>query len=785
MGAKTFFIWQNYRLKYNMMKRFSMISLFLFMIPLAGFSQPKQVTEKMWNPQPDEVYLQEISEKIKTESPVVSVAVSNETCVALLEGKIYRVDSEKLIQENNAPAEVIKLVTENGVIWALSAKGLYTLQNNQWKQVDNREFVDLCMHLGKLHAATSEEIFRLVDGKFETTKPADGYYGSDVTMVMEDGSQLLADPIELGPITGIESYSGTLYVLRPGKLVQFDGKTVNEDFIDWGKLPSNNTTDMLSFGNRVYVGTDRGLAELRGAALKTIKGSDGLPVENTTCLEKGFDNDLWIGTTRGAVRMVNGEFHYFGEGMWLPSMKVNDIAIGKNVVYVATDTGIGIIRYEPFTLLKKAAFFERELDEWGHKRLGFIHLLYQKNGEWVREVSDNDGGHTAPYLAAMCYKYAVTGDPAARAEAVEAFKAMIWLNKITGKDGFIARSIWSTTGDKDERGRHGSGGLPAKWYPSPDGKWYWKGDTSSDEVTSHFYAVSLFLDLVAEGKEKDVAREHLRRMASYIIDCGWTMHDMDGLPTRWARWNPEYLLRPYGYMDHGLNGLEALAYMETAIAATGEQKFKDGYQQLIKWGYPANTLRQKNTFPPENIAPWDDDLAFMSYYTLLRYATDPVLRSVYLRSLERSWEVKRIERMPWYNIAYGALTGNECDLEQSMKFFREWTLDCHDNNYFNSHRDDLFIEKGYTAYDGWVKILSPRDGFTDGTSRRINELDGHSNGRRIKEPTGYLRDYWMARYCGFITAPETKDAELTSVPKRPGMQLGAAPYTGPERPELY
>ncbi len=767
------------------MKRFSIACLMIFLLSLKGFSQPYQVTEKMWTPQNDEVYLQEISEKIQTEKPVTSVAVSGNVCLALLDGKIYRVDGEKLTADNSAPAEVKKLQPENGAIWALSAKGLYTLQNNQWKQVDNREFVDLCLHLGKLHAATSDEIFCLENGKFVTTKPADGYYGSDVTNLMEDGSQVFADPVELGPVTRLESYSGTFYVLRPGKLVLFDGKTVNEDFIDWGKLPSLKTNDMVSFGNRMYIGTDRGLTELRGAALKTIRGADGLPVESTTCLEKGFANDLWIGTARGAVRMVNGEFHYFGEGMWLPSMKVNDIAVGENVVYVATETGIGIIHYEPYTLLKKAAFFERELDEWGHKRLGFMHLLYQKNGEWVREVSDNDGGHTAPYLAAMCYKYAVTGDKAARAEAVEAFKAMIWLNKITGKDGFIARSIWSTTGDKDERGKSGSGGLPAKWYPTPDGKWYWKGDTSSDEVTSHFYSVSLFLDLVAEGKEKEVAREHLRRMASYIIDCGWTMHDMDGLPTRWARWNPEYLLRPYGYMDRGLNGLEALSYMEAAIAATDEQKFKDGYQQLIKWGYPANTLRQKNTFPPENIAPWDDDLAFMSYYTLLRYATDPVLRSVYLRSLERTWEVKRIERMPWYNIAYGALTGNECDLEQAMKFFREWTLDCRENNYFNSHRDDLFIEKGYTAYDGWVKILSPRDGFTDGTSRRINELDGHNNGRRVKEPTGFLRDYWMARYYGIIKAPETKDTELISVPKRPGVQLGATPYTGPARPEVY
>ena len=768
------------------MKRILVILLILISVMPAVIAQyPTQVTEKHWKPQNDEVYLQEISVKIPTDKPVVSVAEAGGVCFALVGEQLFSIENETLKPEIAAPSGIAVLKTENNEIWAIATDGLYRFKSGKWTKIDDRKYVDLCMHTGLLHAATKDEIFRLENDKFVTTKPADGYYGSDVTMMMEDGTQVLADAVELGPVTRIESYSGTLYVLRPGQLVLFDGKTVNQDFIDWGRLPSPNTSDLLSFGNRLYIGTDNGLGELRGASLKIIKGTNGLPVENTTCLRKGFDNDLWIGTTRGAVRLVNNEWQYFGMGMWLPGEQVNDIAAGKNIVYIATNAGIGIIKYEPFTVLKKAAWFERHIEEWGHKRLGFLHLLYQKDGEWVREVSDNDGGHTAPYLAAMCYKYAVTGDKAARAEAVESFKAMIWLNKITEHDGFIARSIWSATGDKDERGRHGSGGLPAKWYPTPDGKWYWKGDTSSDEVTSHFYSVAIFHDLVAEGKEKEVAREHLRKMASYIIGCGWTMHDLDGKPTRWARWNPEYLFRPYGFMDRGLNGLEALSYMEAAIAATGEQKFKDGYSQLIKWGYPANTLRQKNTFPPETIAPWDDDLAFMSYYTLLRYAKDPVLRSVYLRSLERTWEVKRPDHLPWFNFTYGALTGNDCELEQSMKFFREWALDCHENSYSNSHRDDLFMEPGYTSYDGSVKTLSPREAFSDGSSRRVNEQDSNRAGKRVKDPSGFLRDYWMGRYYGFIKAPETSDPKLTKVEPRTGQKFGAEPYTGPARPEVY
>ena len=739
-----------------------------------------------WNPLDDYEYLQEISLKIPTEHPVTSVAVLDNTCFVLMEGEIFTLNDNVFAKDNSAPKSVIKLLTEQGRVWATTPDGLFEFRNGKWEKADSRVYVDMCTHFGQIHAATRDEIFKLENGRFVTTKPADGYYNSDITMLMEDGSQVHAYPVRLGPVSRIESYSGTLYVLRPGKLVLFDGKVVSDDFIDWGTLPSTNTNDMLSMGNRVYIGTDRGLAELRSAALTAIKGADGLPVENTTCLSKGFDDDLWIGSERGAIRLTkNGKFHYFSEGMWLPNRKVNAIAVGDNKVYVATDGGVGIIQYEPFTLYKKAEWFQKHLEEWGYKRMGFVQYLYKKDGEWIREITDNDGSHTAPYLVAMSYKYAVTGDPDARAKAVDSFKSMVWLNKITERDGYIARSIWSVDGDEDQRGTTGSGGLPAKWYPTPDGKWYWKSDTSSDEVTSHFYAVSIFYDLVAEGKEKEVAREHLEKMASYIIDCDWTMHDIDGKPTRWARWNPEYLLRPYGYADRGVNGLEVLSFMQAAIEATGDRKFKDGYQQLIDWGYPENTIRQKNTFPPETIAPWDDDLALMSYFTLLRYEKDPVLRSIYLRSLERTWAIKRIERLPYFNFAYGILTGNEGEFEAAVDFLREWAMDCRQNSFFNSHRDDLFIEPGYASYDGTVKMLSGREAFTDIDGRRPTELDDTRGGSRAIAPVGYLRDYWKGRYYGILNAPESMQVDLDSVPDVMEGDAGSKPYTGTPRPEIF
>ncbi len=762
----------------------TIIILALFSWLLNGFSQKiYEHSHPHYKAQADEVFLQEISEKITSEVPITAIAVHEKVCYAVKEKRIFKLKGGVMEAVEASPNNVENLMVLDDNIWALTAEGLYRLVDDTWKKIDDRPYIDLCMHLGSLHAATSEDIFRLEGDHFVSLKPEGGYLSSDVTVLMEDGSQVLSDPVRLGPISKMASYSGTLYALRPGKIILFDGQVVDTDIVDWGILPSKNTRDLLSFGSRLFISTDRGLAVLRGAALTTLKGTDGLPYEDTKCLAHGFDNDLWIGTTRGAIRMLShDEWQYFGADHWLPGNRVNDIAADDKTVYIATDAGIGVIRYEPYTLLKKAAYYERHIKEWGLQRMGFVHTLTKKEGEWIREISDNDGGHTSPYLAAMSFKYAVTGDEEARHEALNSFKAMLWLERITPIPGYPARAIYSLDGDKGEMARHGSGGLPAKWFPSKDGKWMWKGDTSSDEVIAHFYSVSLFHDLVARGKEKELAKQHLVSIATHILENGWILKGMDGKPTRWGRWDPTYLLRPYGYMDRGVNGLEALTFMHTALNLSGDKKFKDGYEQLMKWGYHTNTIRQKNVFPPEHIAPWDDNLAFRSYYTLLRNTDHPALRSVYLRSLARTWEVKRIEEVPWYNYVYGAITGNDCEQQQSMDHLRAWQLDCVEHNFTNSFRHDLKTKKGYVPYESGTRAISPRESVVNRNSRYALVYDGGHNGNRAMEPSAFLRDYWMGRYHGLILAPTTDDPLLIDVTPRTGQQFGAKPYDGPPRP---
>ena len=785
------------------MTRFASPALLLAVfaaLALSAFAQSadpfmQSPEKRIWKPVKDEPFLQEIGQKIPTKSPVTDIAAAAGRVFAINDGEVCELVGSDLARLTGAPKDPLHLYAPDGTLWVTTEKGIHHFESGKWRKVDDRQYVGLCMHQGVVHAATKENAYRLEGDMFVCIEPPGGYRSADATFTMEDGTQVMAEPQEFGPLSGICSYSGMLYGERKRRLALFDGAAIVEEVADWGQLPSGNLRGMVAIGSRLFVGTDRGLGVLRGMACTAIQGKDGLPYEDLTCLAEGFDHDLWIGTSRGAIRMVDDEFQYFGLNLWLPGEKVSAIASAPRTVYIATDGGIAVIRYEPCTLAKKAAYFERQLDIGGHKRLGLVHNLsffrYDISKEmpekgWMREISDNDGGHTCKYLAAMSYKYAATGDEAARAEAENSFEALCWLQEITGERGYIARCVWCPTGDKFSREQIRSGGLFAKWFKTPDGLWEWKGDTSSDEVSAHFYGMSVFHDLAAKGKEKTRAAAHLTRLMDCILANGWKLNDPDGTPTRWGRWEPEYLLKPYGMYGRGLNALEAVTYAITAYAYTGNQKYRDALNQLAGWGYLDFIVRQRITFPPEQIAQWDDRLSFQSYWPALRYEKDPHLRAILMRSLDRTWEVKRVEQVPWFNFIYGSITGNDCEIKQGARHLREWMLDLEDHTYQNSHRTDLATTTGYVAYSIGTRAISPRESEAKRGDRGALYYDHKPKFHSITEPSGWLEDYWMGRYYGFILPPDpsTDPEALTLGPPVDDPRKRDTPYDGPPRPPI-
>jgi len=141
-----------------------------------------------------------------------------------------------------------------------------------------------------------------------------------------------------------------------------------------------------------------------------------------------------------------------------------------------------------------------------------------------------------------------------------------------------------------------------------------------------------------------------------------------------------------------------------------------------------------------------------------------------------------MQQVPFFNFTYGSLTGNDCEEQQAVKHLREWSLDLVNHNYRNSHRSDLAPQHGYVPYGGGTRALSPRETEAKWGSRSALQYDGGEDSKGVTPPVGWLEDYWMGRYYGFIQAPGARDTQFISVAPRAEKRSGAAPYDGPPRP---
>ena len=63
--------------------------------------------------------------------------------------------------------------------------------------------------------------------------------------------------------------------------------------------------------------------------------------------------------------------------------------------------------------------------------------------------------------------------------------------------------------------------IAPRWPTSADGQWYWKSDTSSDELDGHYFFYALYYDLVAKSDaEKQAVRAHVAGVADLELVGG-------------------------------------------------------------------------------------------------------------------------------------------------------------------------------------------------------------------------------------------------------------------------
>ena len=125
----------------------------------------------LWKPVADDVYLQEVGGQVRTTQPVTALAVYQGTLYAVTGGKLKMLSKEALQDVPGAPAGIRRLRSLNGALWATAEGGNYRFAVDKWQRIDEREMVDFCLHLGQVHAATADDLFRYEDGHWVNIKP--------------------------------------------------------------------------------------------------------------------------------------------------------------------------------------------------------------------------------------------------------------------------------------------------------------------------------------------------------------------------------------------------------------------------------------------------------------------------------------------------------------------------------------------------------------------------------------------------------------------------------------
>ena len=686
------------------------------------------------------------------------------------------------------------VVNRDSNLWLASKTGVFERQGGAWRKMLSGSTYALAVRDGDVWAGTWHGLYKIHAG--EAGPVADipavpvvalwaderGLIAATQSTLFEfDGAQWRTSPWTgskaIRALTR-DAAGGVWVATGMGAYYRQSGE-FREIYKEADLLAGDLRAVAVSPAGDVWLGGIAGLDVYRlGRRVEWHNTSDGMPNQEVRCLAVEPDGTVWAGTALGAVRRVGDRWSLRYSRRWLPSDDVRAIAVGRDkTVWVATTSGLSAIRRKRMTLAEKADHYLK-ICLARHVRAPYLveqcDLKVPGDTEhYTPRDDDNEGGYTGLYLAMESYRYAMTKDPGALENARKAFRAMKFLQEVTGTSGFFARTVvpaeWTKIHDGNEtipaetradRAVQNPRDKPLdnRWRRSADGKWLWKGDTSSDETTMHMFGYSVYYRLAADEAERSIIRDHVRRIVDYMIDGGFTFRDIDGRPTLWAVWSAEKLNGdPDWRAERWLNGLEILAYLHFAESVTGDAKYKLAARELIEKHHYDRYARHPLATEPSERTSFDQELAGAVLQLALQ-EQDPAMRPIYEEGLFFWWEHVRPEDSPFFNFLWASAahphSAGELNLDRAIDVLRDEPLDLVQWTVDSRKREDVRLLHQPMLDDTQVdRILPPSERATIRTDSNLYSAVRGEDGMSESSGVFWLIPYWMGRYQGYIQGP--------------------------------
>lgn len=536
--------------------------------------------------------------------------------------------------------------------------------------------------------------------------------------------------------------------------------------------------DVLKNGT-LAISSTGGLDIYRGMQrLTSLSSAQRIPSRVILGVTEDQDGRLWMPSPLGVVRRDGNRWRLRHSKRWLQSDDARSVAIDKNgTAWIASKSGVDAIFRKQWTLAAKAEYYldvlrKRHIREPGLVGPAVLTKVGDLSNSFI-EDDDNDGEHTGMYVAIESLRYAVTKDPKAKANARAAFRAMEILQEATGTPHFIARSVLPigtpplhevdrTYTDEEKREARlrdpREKPIAKRWLPTKDGKWLWKRDASSDEVDGHMFGYVMFYDLAADAADRKRIANLVDRIVGGIVSNDFVLQDIDGKGTRWGNYSPKSLNGDPNWNEERYgNSAEILSHLGVAFHMTGKKKYTDAARYLVqKHGYAENMGKLRYITPSE-ATHINDELLAMVFPNLLNYLILPDLLPSATKALRQWHQNCQRDHIPFYDFTYNTFSGSSVPLDQSIETLKEWPIDQIEWTVDNRFREDIVIDRTPGREDIKLTHILPRDemGLCNWDQEPYKAVIGR-NGMREDRPSDWLLAYWMGRYWGHITAPQTK-----------------------------
>ncbi len=551
-----------------------------------------------------------------------------------------------------------------------------------------------------------------------------------------------------GKCINVYVYDKSFYYLTDNAIYRLDGKK-------WTTLHKGESLTAVTFSpNEMIVGTVKGYYRLdryNGMRISEIDAKLPVPAITDVLLA---GSELWFTSADGAYLQEPDRYRYFAGRRWLDNNAIIDMTCDKQGnMYFLTPTGLNKVEYLVQTLADKTQKIQDDIRRY-HLRFGFVcEIVYGVQGDMRTAITtdnDNDGLWTSMYLGSQAFRYATTGNADARRYVWESFEAFERLLTVNPLKGFPSRTFERRGIIK---GHHA-------WRPSQEKDWDWKGTTSTDEYIAYLFVASVMDKFIVQNpEEKQRVANFIDAIMTHIIENDYYFVDYDGKPTRWGRWNPEYVnwYAPY-VSDRKLNSVHLIAGLQLAYSLTGKEIYKsEAYKMMDEYGYldnimiPMSTMKKTLEFVHMGDVMgnvWnhsDDEMSFLTYWVLYQYPFTNDLKLKYAEVIRDHWQIELPERNAlWNMVAYG--TSGDIDLESTLWHLREFNVDLDRYTTRNSHRKDLeFLPENFRGQTTKT-LLYP--GEREMHRHNANPFDLDAGGGQHSRLAGdeYLLPYWMARY---------------------------------------